>query len=290
MKPIKQSIPLGIFHMILGSLAFGIMTGFVKFATATMPPFEVVFIRSFLGSFMFGAMIVKEKASFLGKQRGLLLWRGIFGFVALAMNFYAISKLNLGTAVILNYTSPIFVAIIAVLFLREKISNMLWGLSLLCFVGLYLLVGPQLSANIFPIVISLASGFMAALAFTTIRLAPHDESSWTIIFYFTAVATVGSLPLLCFGFKWPNVYEWLALAGIAVTSFYGQLFITKSIREAPASVVSPFSYFCPVFAFLFGWVVWKDTMTPVMISGAGIVILSGILIYLLEKRPEPVSE
>ena len=164
-----QSIPRGIFHMVIASVFFGAMTGFVKFASETLPVFEIVFLRSLLGSFMMGCVILKEKGSFVGKNPFLLALRGIFGFVALVMNFYAISKLNLGTAVILNYTSPIFVAIIALVLLKERISGILLILTSMCFVGVYLLVGPQFSFKSFPIMIGLLSGFMAALAYITIR-------------------------------------------------------------------------------------------------------------------------
>ncbi|MBI4388137.1 MAG: DMT family transporter, partial [Candidatus Omnitrophica bacterium] len=202
----------------------------------------------------------------------------------------AIAKLSLGTAVILNYTAPIFVAIIATLFLKEKISNLLWLLIFMCFIGLYLLVEEKLSFKSFPIFIGLFSGFWAALAFVTIRTAIQEESSYTIIFYFTTISTLGSIPLLYFGFQIPNVTEWAWLLGIAITSFFGQVFLTTSIREAPASIVCPFSYLAPVFSFFFGFTIWKDPLTIHMILGAGLVILSGVFIYLIERRPEPVVE
>ena len=290
MRPSNQSVSRGIFDMILASLSFGTMTAFVKLASETLPAFEIVFCRSLLGSLMMTALLLKEKGSFVGTQPKLLIMRGAFGFIALAMNFYAISKLNLGTAVILNYTSPIFVAIIAALLLKEEVSKILWVLTGLCFTGLFLLVGPQFSIKSFPILIGLFSGVMAALAYMTIRMAGKEESSTTIIFYFTTVATIGSLPLLRFGFHMPDAKEWFALLGIAITSFFGQIFLTRSIREAPASIVCPFSYLAPVFSFGFGVLIWKDPLTLGMGIGAALVILSGSLIYLFERRPHPISD
>ena len=160
----------------------------------------------------------------------------------------------------------------------------------MCFAGLYFLVGPQFSLKSFPIMIGLFSGVMAALAYITIRIASREESSNTIIFYFTVVATIGSLPLLRYGFEMPQMYEWTAIAGIVITSFFGQVFMTKSIREAPASIVCPFSYFAPVFAFILGAIIWKDKFTFLTVIGAALVIASGALIYLFEARPEPVSD
>ena len=280
----------GIFHMVVAAFAFSTMTAFVKFASETMPPFEVVFFRSVFGSLMIGAVIWKEKVSFLGANRRMLVLRGIFGFIALAMNFYAIAKLNLGMAVMLNSTSPIFVAIFASLLLKDRITPRLWLLTLICFVGVYLLIGPQFSARPFPILIGLLSGVMAAAAFVTISAAEENESSYTIIFYFTMISTIGTAPLLHFGFVPLGAREWLGIIGVSIASFFGQVFITKSYREAPASLVSPFNYLTPVCSFLYGFLIWKDAATLQMIAGAGLIIVSGILIYLLEKKSKPMVE
>lgn len=290
MKPKTESISRGIFHMVIASIFFGVMTGFVKLASETLPVFEIVFCRSLLGSLMMAFVIIKEKGSFVGKSPLILSLRGIFGFIALAMNFFAISKLNLGTAVILNYTSPIFVAIIAVILLKEKISGILWVLTSMCFVGVYLLVGPQFSFKSFPIMIGLFSGFMAALAYITIRIASKEETASTIIFYFTVVATIGSIPLLYYGFQIPNAKEWVWIFGVSITSFFGQTFMTKSIHEAPAPIVCPFSYLAPVFSFILGAIIWKDQSTFGTVTGAVLVIASGALIYFFESRPEPVMD
>ncbi len=286
----RKAVSQGILDMIIASLSFGAMTGFVKYASKTLPPFEIVFWRSLFGSFLMAVLVIKEKESFFGKKLKLLLMRGIFGFIALAMNFYAISKLNVGVAVILNYTSPIFVALISVLLLKEKISKVLWTLTVLCFTGLYLLVGPQFSFKSFPIMIGLLSGVMAALAYITIRIASEEESSSVIIFYFTMVSTLGSLPLLYFGFKIPNAQEWLSIGGIVIGSFFGQVFLTKSIREAPPSIVCPFSYLTPVFSFILGVLIWRDRFSVGSLVGAAFVITSGVVIYLIEVRPEPITD
>jgi len=290
MKKMKPSKSRGILYMVLASFLFGIMTSFVKLSSHTLPPFEIVFFRSLIGFLTMTVILFKEKESFTGKQPGLLFLRGLFGFTALAMNFYAISELNLGTAVILNYTSPIFVAVISAIFLKEKVSSRLWILIILCFTGLYFLVGPQLSVKRFPIMIGLISGIMAALAYVTISMAKREESSYTIIFYFSMISIIGSLPLLRSGFHIPLGTEWLSLLGVGVTASLAQIFLTRSIREAPASVVCSFSYLTPVFSFLAGTLIWKDPLTGRMIFGAGLVILSGSLIYILEKHAEPIVD
>lgn len=290
MKPIQRSISHGILNMIAASFLFGIMTAFAKLACQTFSSAEVVFFRSLAGTLIMGVLLIRDRESFIGKEPRLLFLRGLFGFIALAMNFYGISQLNLGTAVILNFTSPIFVAIIAGFYLKEKISFRLWLLTIVCFSGVYLLVGPQFSFNSFPIMIGLISGVMSALAYVTISIAAKDESSYLIIFYFSFISMVGAIPLMWNDFKIPIGSEWIGILGVGLTASTAQIFLTKSVRQAPASVVCPFSYLTPIFSFLSGIIFWNEALTGRMVLGAVFVISSGVLIYILEKTKEPAVE
>src|SRR3989338_8215041 len=220
-KPSDQTAQ-SVLKMTLAAVSFGIMATFVKWACQTITSNEVVFFRSILGSVMIGAMILKEGGSWTGKNLKILILRGVFGFAALSMHFYAISKLNLGVAVMLNYTAPIFVVLFARLLLKEKTTWKVNAAIILSFFGLYLLAGPQFEVKPFPILIGILSGIFAALAYVFIRFNSEDESPYTIIFYFTTISTVGSFPLLVLGFHWPNSLEWIALLGVVVGAFFGQ--------------------------------------------------------------------
>ena len=273
--------------MCQASLAFSVMVLGVKMATATLPALEVVFFRSLLGSLMIGWLIIQKKDSFFGKrgERRLLVLRGVSGFLALTLHFYTLSILPVGMAVILNYTGPIFVAILATCFLGERPSPFLLLMILISFSGVYLLIRPEFrtdpSENM-AIFLAILSGFLAAVAVMTIRAVGHRESPLTVIFSFTSISTVGSLLYLPFGFKWPPAREWFAIFLVAGGSFYGQLWMTLSYRRAPASLISPFAYLTPLVAFFAGLVFWRETLTPRNLLGVALVILGGILISIFE--------
>ena len=280
-----QTAP-SIAKMILAAISFAVMATFVKLASDTVSSIEVVFFRSILGSLMIGAMIWKEGNSWIGRNPKILVLRGVFGFLALSLHFYAIAKLDLGTAVMLNYTAPIFVVIFARFILNEKTTWKVNAAILLSFFGLYLLAGPQFQAKSIPIILGILSGIFAALAYVFIRFNGENESSYTIIFYFTTISTIGSLPLLPFGFHWPNAHEWFELIGVSVGAFFGQVYLTKSIQKAPVSFVLPFSYLTPVFCAGLSTIIWKEFLNPQGILGGFIIIASGVAIYLFrEKTP-----
>lgn len=278
--------------MISAAVSFSIMVIFVKAACQSLPSMEVVFIRSLSGTLAIAFLIWEKRISWFGNNQKIMILRGVFGFGALAMHFYAISELNLATAVILNYTAPIFAAIFARLILREKTS---WTVNLavvFSFLGLYLLAAPHFESKFIPLMIGILSGIFAALAYVMIRFGGENESPYTIIFYFTTISTIGSFPLMLSHFEWPNGTEWISLIGLSVGAFFGQVWLTKSIQNAPVSLVLPFSYLTPVFAALIGAFIWQEYLTLPSMVGGILIILSGIMIYLMRKRAAfiPIEE
>lgn len=284
--------------MCQASLVFSVMVIGVKLATATLPALEVVFFRSFLGTLLLIPLMVRKKISFLGKpsERKLLLLRGISGFLALTLHFYTISVLPLGIAVILNYTAIIFVAVLATIFIGERPGALLISMTLVSFVGVYLLVGADLQIRPeegFAVFLGILSAVFAAVAVFAIRSVGHRESPLTLIFYFTGLSTAGSCFYLPFGFEWPDFKEWFALFLVAGGSFYGQLWMTIAYRRAPASLVAPFAYVTPLLSFLYGLVFWKEMPGVMNLLGAFLIILGGSLISLSEvrhgRRPAPLT-
>jgi len=261
----------------------------VKVATATLPALEVVFFRSLLGTAMIAFLMLRKKVSFLGRQeqRRRLLLRGTAGFLALTLHFYTISLLPLGTAVILNYLAVIFVAFFATVFIGERPGVFLVSMTLISFAGVYFLVEPDVQVGLgqeLAVFLGILSAVFAAVAVLAIRVIGHRESPLTVIFYFTAISTVGSLFYLPFGFRWPNWQESIALGVIAVGSFYGQLWMTIAYRRAAASLVAPFSYLTPLLSFIYGLLFWKEALTPLNVVGVALISMGGITISIVETR------
>ncbi len=273
--------------MLKASFAFSIMALCVKMASHSLPSHEIVFFRSLIGSIMIFSLIWAKGVSILGRERGLLMTRGVFGFLALFLHFYTIARLPLGTAVLLNYTAPIFVALLAITFLKEKPSPLLLSAIGISFLGVYLLIEGKFESWNLPIGLGLLSAVFAAAAYVAIRAIRHRESPLTIIFYFTAISTVGSAFFLPMEYRWPNLEGWLALAGVGIGSFYAQIWMTIALRRAPASLLSPFSYLTPILTFLYGLIFFGEKLTPVSLAGAALIMLGGSLITYFETRIKP---
>ncbi|HNX68047.1 MAG TPA: DMT family transporter [Candidatus Omnitrophota bacterium] len=273
----------GIQLMTQSAVAFSLMALCVKIVTERLPPFQVVFFRSFLGVLLVLPFIARKKVSLWGKERLKLTARGISGCLALLLHFYTISKLDLGLAVMLNYTAPIFAVVLGVFLLRERPGIFVWVLILLSFFGVVLLnsnTGITWRPEVW---LALLSSVFAAIAYVSIRTIRHRESPFTVIFYFTMISTVGSL-FFVEGWKWPDPREWCLIGGVVIFSFYGQLWMTTSLRRAPSYLVTPFQYLHPVLSFGYGWILWKNPVTLTTTAGILLIILSGSLISWFGTR------
>jgi drug/metabolite transporter (DMT)-like permease len=273
----------GIWLMSQSAVSFSLMALCVKYASTSISPFQIVFFRSFFGMLMVLPLIRNKKVSLWGTEYFKLTLRGVSGFGALILHFYTIAKLELGIAVMLNYTAPIFTVILSIFFLKERPSFSLFFLILLSFTGVIFL-NARSGAAWNPLVwLALLSSVFAAIAYLSIRTIKHRESPYTVIFYFTLISTVGSLFFLK-DWKWPDLGTWILISGVVVFSFFGQVWMTTALRRAPAYLVTPFSYLHPVLSFGYGWLLWGNAVTWATAAGIFLIVGSGSLISYFETR------
>ncbi|MGH7197641.1 MAG: DMT family transporter [Candidatus Omnitrophota bacterium] len=270
----------GIFLMAGASLSFALMASAIKSVSRSFSAPEIVFIRSALGLIFIAGLMAKTRAPWIGREPRFLVARGVVGFTAMVLYFWAISQIDLGTAMMLNYTSPIFAFILAHLLFRERSTALIKAALFLSFIGVYLLTAPQLAAKPLPLLVALFSGMLVGVVHVLIRYSHAEEAPLTIIFYFTTISVLGSgLLLVKTGFAAPLAGEWPGLLAVTATSMLGQLGLTYSLRSAPVSVVSPFAYLTPVFGlFLGGWF-WKEPLPAMSLAGSVLIILCGMIAY-----------
>ena len=268
--------------MLGAGLSFAVMASALKALPGHLPASEITFIRSFFSTMaIIACFFQQQKFEGPGKRPGVLAARGIIGFIALFLYFWALPQLHLGTAVMLNYTAPLFAVVASYFIFKDKANIRVKFLIALSFLGVYLLAVPQISERPAAFLAALTSGFLAGMVHLLIRQSfGEDEPPLLIIFYFTAICTMGSLFFLPFTrWVWPDTRQWALLIVITMTSFFGQLGLTYSLRKAPVSVVSPFGYITPVISLVFGFLIWREDPGLAGILGSVLVIFCGTLLY-----------
>lgn len=273
---------------MLATLSFSLMGIAVKWTSARIDPGFIVFFRSITGLLILIPLMLLNRSPFRGKScPKLLILRGLTGFIALALHFQAIKLLPLGTAMLLNSTAPLFVSVLAIVYLKEKPEKITFLILLLSFLGLYLLADVAQFFSWKGFVLGVVSGFFAAVAYTSIRAIGHQEKSLTIMFYFAFISLLGSFIVLHMPTEALTGSVIVGLSMVALGAFAGQFFLTHALQLAPSSLISPFMYLTPVFSTFWGYLIWRDPLTVRIILGMSLVICGGVILSARQGRYLP---
>lgn len=269
--------------MLVAAALFALMGVLVKHASAHFSSAELVFYRSVFGLLAIGGVIAVQHGTLLTPLATPHLkahfWRGLSGFAALVLFFYAIARLPLATAVTLNYTAPLFLAALSAWWLHEHHGRGLLGAVALGFVGIVLLLRPQVQDQAWlPALAGLVSGMLAAVAYVNVKqLGRLGEPEWRVVFYFTLLATVGGgVWMLLAGFHRPHTADWPWLIGIGVTATLAQLALTRAYHRGRTLIVGALAYTTVGFSALYGVILFGEALPLSAWMGMAVVALAGI--------------
>jgi len=266
--------------MVVAGALFGLMALFVKLGADHFSSAELVFYRSLLGLLVIGAIARGQGLPLATRHLKGHLWRGVSGLASLASYFYCITVLPLATAVTLNYTSPLFVALLTTLLLRERLHWPLGVAVALGFAGVVVLLKPTLQEGQFAAgLLGLTSGFFACVAYLNVRqLGRLGEPDWRVVFYFTLVSTaLSGLWLLHQGVHALTLERAPLLLGLGVSATLAQLALTRAYRTGATLVVSSLSYSTVVFSSLFGVLFLGEFLPPSGWLAVGLIVAAGLL-------------
>ncbi|MCC5468032.1 DMT family transporter [Pelosinus baikalensis] len=273
----------GIIFAMLSSLVFSVMNALVKAVSFSIPSIEVVFFRSIIGTIMIYCMMRQSKVAFSTEGIPALTLRGILGALYMITYFYTLSKIPLVDAIILVNLSPVFVMILATIFLKEKLSKRTIFLLPIVFFGAMLTIKPfNFSSYSTDALFGVLSALLSAGAAIAIRHLSKKHHTYEIIFYFMATATLVSIPLMWNNFVAPSSLEYVYLTCIGVVSLLGQVFLTKAFTHENAVVVEVIRYIGIVFNAMWGFLFWAEVPDTLTVLGGMLII--GACIALSWKK------
>lgn len=273
--------------MLVAGFSFSIMGLFVKLGAPYFSPAELVFYRSFISLLPLIVLAFYQRQPLGTVHWRLHLTRSISGLISLCLFFYAITQLPLATAITLNYTSPLFLALLITVLAREKLNPPLL-IALLCgFVGIILVLKPHFSPDQwFAGLMGLLSGFGAGVAYLNVRaMGALGEPEWRIVLYFTALSTAVLGVYLLFVPLHPiTLGNSGILVGMALSATVGQLAMTRAYRMGSTLLVANFAYSAIVFSSLWGILFFSEWITPWAWLGVAVVMVSGASASILVRR------
>ncbi len=277
----------GIALLICSAFCFSLMGLFVKLS-GDLPLMQKGFFRNAVAVFIALAVLKKEGNGFGFQKENLkyLILRSVFGTVGILCNFYAIGRLMLPDANILNKMSPFFAVIASAVFLKERLKGFQLTMILAALAGAVLVIKPSFAnASFGPAMIGLTSGLGAGIAYMLVRyLGQRGERGPVVVLFFSLFSCVVCLIPMVFTYEPMSVYQtcMLLLAGLSAAG--GQLSVTSAYYYAPANRISVYDYTAVIFSTLWGFLFFGDL--PDIFSVIGYIIICGaaILNFLWNRR------
>lgn len=258
--------------------AFAITAALVKaLGEHGVSAFQTVFVRAAIGLAIVGPMLARRGiAPWRTRHLKLHMSRAVTGGLGVTIGFYAFTVVPLATATALNFTTPLFITVLAVLLLREKVGWRRWSATTVGFVGVLVMIQPG-GQDFDPLaLIVLVQAFCIALSVGVVKSFPREESQLSMLFFtFCSSGLISAWPALS-GWVMPDATEILLLAGVAAFGITAQACVLRAYRLGEASYIAPLSYIRLIFAGVLGAVFfleYPDTWTWI---GAAIIVAAAI--------------
>ncbi len=275
---IKNDKTKGIIYIIISAFFFALMGLFVKLS-GDLPIIQKSFFRNAV-AMIFAFVVISKNHNWelpKGKNISYLLIRAVAGTLGILCNFYAVSKINLADASMLNKLSPFFAVVFSIFILKEKANWKQFLAVTLAFIGALFVMKPTFSFEGLPALLGFIGGLMAGLAYTYVRkLTQNGFKGPLIVFYFSLFSCVVTLPWLLLDFTPMSPLQWLYLILAGLSASGGQFFITSAYSKAPAKEISVYDYSQIIFTTLLSLIVFGDLPDLLSFVGYGIIISAAI--------------
>ena len=272
---------IAVLWMIFGSVCFGTMNALVKWTAFHADVWMIIMVRSAVIALAVAIFAASRGLSLKVSDKRKMLLRCVVGLTAMILYFTALGRIPIGQAVTLQYTAPLFVALLSGRVIRERVEPMVALLVGCAFAGIVLIVSPDLSSIDSDALLALGSGFFAAMAYMYVRELRNTDSASSVVFWFAAFSVVGSifqaLPDVA-GLEWKTV---AALIGIGIGAGGGQVGITMAYHRANAAWVSAFSYLTVIVATFYGFTLFNETLGASDWLGGLLIVGSGIALIFM---------
>jgi drug/metabolite transporter (DMT)-like permease len=289
----REDVPRAIVLMIVATILFACASASSKWLVGLYPVGEVLFTRSFSSLLTGAAMIlpVSGLMAFATKRPRDHVLRGLSQTISQLSLLIAFSLMPLAGAVAINFSSPLWAALVSIVWLRERAGFVRWAALLTGFIGVLIVTDPGANSLTLGALFALVNAVMYGSVTIAVRGMARTESANTLVIWQLSVLAFFHSFLLFFGWRTPTLLDGAMMFGTGITNAVGQWFWTRSLHLAPAAAVTPFYYLMLVWSLVIGFLIWGDVPTVSLLIGSAIVVTTGLFLFLrearLQRRPPP---
>lgn len=265
--------------MLLATLWFALMNLTVK-KLAHLPTMELVFFRCGIASLIGLVALRKEGVAWWGINRKLLFLRGAFGTIALFTFFYTLQRMPMGTAVTIQYLSPVFTAIFAIFILNERVRPRQWFWFLLSFLGVLLIKGFSDGVSWFLLGVGIGSAVFSALAYNMVRILKEREHPLVVVLHFQLIGALAGGVSLLWLWTTPSLSDVPYILLMGLFTQWGQDNLTRSLQSERIAKVTVLNYLGVVYALLLGLLFFGESPSWQDLAGI-LLVLAGVILNVL---------
>ena len=266
----------GMLCILAAAFGFSLMTFFVRLS-GNVPTMQKAFFRNAVAAVISFFMLLTSREKFHRKKSsfGDIFFRCLFGTSGLIANFYAIDRLSIADANMLNKLSPFFAILLSIPILKEVPKKVDVIATVIAFIGALFIIRPTAGFAAIPALIGLYGGFGAGTAYVFVRrLGRKGERTPVIVFCFSMFSCIVTAPFMIFDFHPMELWQIGCLILAGVFASLGQFGITSAYKFAPAKEISVFDYTQVIFAAIWGMLFFDEL--PVVLSIIGYVLIIGV--------------
>jgi drug/metabolite transporter (DMT)-like permease len=294
---LRHDIRRGALCMLAAHALFTGMGAIVKHLADHIPVIELMFFRSAFALPVILLIFLRSgrSATLRTRRFGGHALRACTGIAAQSMGFYALTLLPLAEQTALGYTQPLFVTILAIPFLGEKVGIHRWSAVVLGFCGVLIIAAGQGvgftagDAAMLGTAAGVAQGMFSAVTTMLVRQLSSTESSTTITLWQSLLMGAFSLLLLPFVWITPGWGDLGLLILVGLVGGCAQWLLTEAWASAQVSAIAPYSYSALLWSAALGWLFWGDVPGVAMLAGAALIVIAGLYILhreLVRRRAE----
>ncbi|MDI5935485.1 DMT family transporter [Halomonas kalidii] len=276
----------GILFMCAGVFCLALGDAIAKWLGEVHSPLQIIFFRTLVSLPLiallahFGGGLRKLRT----RRPGVHLARGLIYTGTMVFFVLGLTLLPLAEATAIAFAAPLFVTLLSVPLLGERVDRQVLAASLLGFAGVLVVVRPGGEGFHSGALVMLAAAVFYALLMITSRRYGGREHLWAMVFYITLVPLMVTTVTLPWVWQTPHPWHWLGFLGSGIVGIGATACITLAFRFAPAAIAAPFDYTAMLWAVLLGWWFWGEMPDLWVFVGSLLIIGSGLAIAYHDRR------
>jgi len=274
----------GALWMIAAAAALTAMAVCIRY----LPAYSVllmIFLRNVINLVLMAPSMIRQGKSMIVTQRlGTHALRNLFLYSGNVAWFYGVTLIALADVASLQFTSPLFTAIIAAAFLGEKIGGHRMVAILVGFAGALIIIRPGMIPINLGTVMILIAAFLYSCAHVVTKRLSDTESGSTVVFYMSVTILVYSAIPAFFVWQTPAWADMPAMIGLGITGYATHYCITRSLAVGDASFVIAFDFMRLPFSALLGWLLFREMLDTLTVAGALIIFAAGYYSTMREAK------